>query len=254
MIPILRRSIPAALVAGLLPLLGLARPARLTAQDVMGEWVMLVQGNDGIAITFRPAEGGRVTGVMAAAGRTLPLNGKVTGSRVSFVVASADGQQFAGDAALQGDQLGVTFHAPGQPDEHYVLTRRGSGWSDATPLARRWTALLAGRTVSYTDRTDGGPAGGAATTHVFTFCANGTGAAEKNTVLSVYTPGAGGSQTAKQSMRFTWRAITRGQEIAVALTGEDGSRTQVAVTGGEGGVVTLGDKAMRLHDAGARCR
>jgi hypothetical protein len=252
--PILRASIPAAVVASLLSLLGLARPARLAAQDVMGEWVMLVQGNDGVALTLRPAEGGRVTGLVAAAGRTLPLNGKVTGGKVSFIASGADGRQLAGDAALEGDRLNVAFHAPGQPDARYVLTRRGSGWSDASPLARRWTELLAGRSVSYTDRTNGGVAGGATTTTVFTFCANGTGATEKSTLPSVYAPGAGGSQLAKRSMRYTWRAITRGQEVAIALTGEDGSTTQVAVTGGEGGVVTLGKKAMRLNDAGARCR
>ena len=243
---------PVILLAGLLAL-G-APPAAARAQARSGDFVLTRDGGELLAARLSWTADGRVTGTIASGGAAQPVRGTIAGGRLTLTMQTADGGTTPVTGTLADGRLTLTF-TDGAARESFTLERRGAGWSDATLTARRWRARLAGRAVSITERTGGGPSGGATTQRDFAFCPDGVAHLRVSSVVSVNVPGASGSQTSRDTATVRWRELARGAEVGLEITNpRDGEVFQLGLSGGDGAVIRLGEQAARLVEAGGRCR
>ncbi|MEW5930834.1 MAG: hypothetical protein AB1941_25515 [Gemmatimonadota bacterium] len=242
------------LLAGWILAAALAAPAPLRAQDFTGEYVFAHQGTEVMAIRVDPARGGQVGGQVTAGGNPYPFRGSVAGGKLSFTTTNPDGAVLRWEASRQGDALSVAVSAPGEPAERYTFTRRGAGWSEASPLARQLEQRLTGRSFTFTERTGGGSSGGAVKDTQFSFCPGGRALLEERFVLNVTVPGMGGSETSRRSEPARWRVVAGGGSAGVEFTGRDGEQMQLGIrAGSEPDIVVVAEKPVRLVPAGAKC-
>ena len=232
-----------------------ATPA--AAQRDAGEFVLLHRGTEVLALRFAPSDGGGITGHVSSAGESVPFEGSLAGGTITFTTTS-NGQVGEWSGALQGDRLTLTVRAPGGTERH-VLTRRGTGWSDATPLARQWSARLAGRSIGRSSRTDGGSAGGAISESNVYLCPGGLAIVEENSMISISVPGGSdipgmsGGRTSQSSDRARWRVITQGGVASIELSAAEGTFQLGVRQGSEPAIVVVAEQPLLLGGAGGKC-
>jgi hypothetical protein len=165
---------------------------------------------------------------------------------LAFPFSAADGTPTQWRVVPRGGQLAATISGPNGTQEQ--LLERRTGWSESAPLAQQWRRSLEGRAITRTTRTNGGTSGGATTEFVASFCANSTLLTETRSVVSVNVPGAGGSQTSRQSGRGTWRTVSRGDVAAIVMTSDEGTM-QLGVRRGDGDTMYVVQELVRLGAA-----
>jgi hypothetical protein len=235
----------------------LVAPSAAAAQSHAGDYVLLHQGTEVLAVRFTSSAGGRVTGAVSVAGQSVPFTGSIGSDTVAFTTTS-QGQVGEWRGTFQGDRLMLTVRAPAGTERH-VLARRRAGWSDATSLARQWQARLAGRSIGRASRTDGGASGGGTSESNMYLCPGGLAILEENSVVSVTVPGGtdipgmSGSHVSSSSDRGRWRVITRGNVASVELSSEEGTLQIGVRQGSEPSVVVFAEQPVLLGEAGAKC-
>lgn len=220
-----------------------------TAQRA-SEYVLIRQGSEILSVRIATMGSRTATGVVTLAGDSAAFEATASGSRFEFTTTAPNGSAIQWGAEVQGDRMTLTLSAGGASEQH-VLTRRGLGWSDTTPLAKRWTATLQGRAILQSTSTTGGSFGGATSRTAIEFCPGNVAVMESNSVVSIAVPGAGGSQTGRESVRGRWRVVTNDDVAGLELISELG-RYQLGIRTGDGSTIYLAEQLMRLGTA-SRC-
>lgn len=126
-----------------------ALPLALPAQDLGGEYLLAVDGNPILSLTLRAERGGRLTGLVSAAGKTVPLSGVIRGGGAVFISSAPDGSRLHWEAYPQGAGLAVVM-APagvdGKPDaalaQRHVLIRGRPGSGGLRRSSQQWIGRL----------------------------------------------------------------------------------------------------------------
>ena len=233
-------------VAVLPALLFMTVPA---SQDRSADFVLLQQGSQVIAIRYAPSSGGSVTGTVAVLGTDLPFAGRLSGGQLTFQTVAPNGMPGSWNAAIAGDQMTVTVTDPAGTERH-VLTRRGVGWSDQTPLARQWTDALTGRSWSQSE--GGGNSSGSFTSQrTVAFCRGGDLIYQASSAVSMGVPGVSGGSTGRESDRGRWRVITQGDVAALEVATTTEGTMQLGLRPAQGDMIYVAEQLVRLGVARA---
>lgn len=220
-------------------------------QDHRDDFVLLHEGGTQvIAVRFGPSAGGGVSGVISLLGTDLPFRGTRSGNAVSFTTVAPNGASGSWQATIAGDQMTLTMTNESGTERH-VLTRRGVGWSDRTPLARQWTEGLVGR--SWTQSEGSSSSSGSFTSQrTVSFCREGLAVYSEASAVSVTVPGLSGSRTGRDAERGRWRVITRDGVAALELSSTDQGTIQFGIRAAGDDTIYLAEQLVRLG-AGAAC-